>query len=226
LELLGECERSQGLGTVVAVSKWPGAVACLLGLSLAGCARSGAGHSAGSARLATSPTTASTTITPPVPVSASVPPSTAPARSPTTCTYRTINGQGLLPDPACTPGATNPAVAPSTISSTICVSGWTSTVRPPVSVTEPQKYRSMAAYGDPDSAGDYEYDHLIPLELGGASDDAGNLWPQPHSGQWSSLVKDGLENRLRELVCAGQLALATAQQAIASNWIAAYQRYG
>ena len=230
LELLGECERSQALVTVVAVSKWPGAVACLVSLGLAGCAPSGAGRSAEPAPRATSSASASATTAAPspsvAPTGASVPPPTPGARSPTACTYRSVNGQGPLPDPVCTPGATNPAVAPSTISSTICASGWTSTVRPPLSVTEPQKYRSMAAYGDAGSAGDYEYDHLIPLELGGATDDAGNLWPQPHAGPWSSLAKDALENKLRELVCAGQLALAAAQRAIASDWIAAYQRYG
>ena len=47
------------------------------------------------------------------------------------------------------------------IDSTICVSGYTKTVRPPESVTEPEKLASMAAYGDTDSAHNYEYDHLI-----------------------------------------------------------------
>jgi hypothetical protein len=84
----------------------------------------------------------------------------------------------------------------------------------------------MAAYGDTGPPSAYEYDHLIPLELGGATDDGANLWPQPHAGQWSSSLKDGLENRLRSLVCRGQVPLATAQQAIASDWIAAYQQYG
>jgi hypothetical protein len=38
-------------------------------------------------------------------------------------------------------------------------------------------------------------------------------------------VKDRLENRLHQMVCAGELDLTTAQQAIASDWIAAYKRY-
>jgi hypothetical protein len=37
--------------------------------------------------------------------------------------------------------------------------------------------------------------------------------------------KDVLEDRLRELVISGRLDLRTAQQAIASDWIAAYQKY-
>src|SRR6266568_764855 len=35
-----------------------------------------------------------------------------------------------LPDPSCQPGDYNPDVTQSTIDTTICVSGWTATVRP------------------------------------------------------------------------------------------------
>ncbi|MEU1596054.1 hypothetical protein ABZ468_25155 [Streptomyces sp. NPDC005708] len=38
-----------------------------------------------------------------------------------------------LLDSSCTPGAYNPDVTQSNIHSTICVSGWTATVRPPTS---------------------------------------------------------------------------------------------
>jgi hypothetical protein len=74
---------------------------------------------------------------------------------------------------------------------------------------------------------DFEEDHLIPLEIGGSPDDPRNLWPEPHvaPGGWGSRRKDYLENLLRELVCAGRVSLAEAQQAIASDWIAAYRRY-
>lgn len=232
MKVLGECDRSQAFVTVVAVKKWRGATACLLGLSAAACTPSTAGRGAESAFPATSltPTSVTTALSTPA-TTMSVVPATAQPGPPTVgaataCTYRTRNGQGPLPDPGCTPGATDPGVAPATVASTICVAGWTSSVRPPESVTEPQKYRSMAAYGDTDSASAYEYDHLIPLELGGAGDDTRNLWPQPRGGQWSSAVKDTLENRLRALVCAGQVTLASAQQSIASNWIAAYRQYG
>jgi len=36
----------------------------------------------------------------------------------------------------------------------------------------------MQAYGFIDSPGNYELDHLIPLELGGAPEDVKNLWPE------------------------------------------------
>ncbi len=120
-----------------------------------------------------------------------------------------------LPDPNCTPGAIDPRVTQENIDSTICVSGYTKTVRPSVSVTEPQKLESMKAYGFTDSPSNYEFDHLIPLELGGAPDDMKNLWPEPHS---SSFTKDAVENYLHAQVCSGNMKLETAQNLIASDW--------
>ena len=129
-----------------------------------------------------------------------------------------------LPDPACTPGASDPRVTQATITTTICMRGWTATVRPAESVTEPIKRERMAAYGDTDSLAATELDHLVPLELGGASTVA-NLWPQPRDGPAGATVKDELENRLSELVCSGRLDLQTAQEAIARDWIAVYRTY-
>jgi hypothetical protein len=71
----------------------------------------------------------------------------------------------------------------------------------------------------------YEVDYLITPALGGA-DDIRNLWPQSSSATvWNAQVKDELEDHLRNLVCDGQLDLATAQHEIASNWIDAYKKY-
>ena len=71
----------------------------------------------------------------------------------------------------------------------------------------------------------YEVDYLITPALGGA-DDIRNLWPQSSSAAvWNAQVKDALEAHLRNLVCAGDLDLATAQREIATNWIDAYKKY-
>jgi hypothetical protein len=133
-------------------------------------------------------------------------------------------GRGLysLPDAACTPGAIDPAVTPRDLAQTICRSGYSESVRPPESVTEAEKRASLVAYGDRRPLHYYEYDHLVALELGGAPNDARNLWPEP--GPVPN-PKDSLENRLHRLVCAGQITLAAAQLAIAHDWVAASHRY-
>ena len=130
-------------------------------------------------------------------------------------------GRFSLPDRRCTPGAVSRAVTQANIAATVCRRGYTKRVRPPESVTEPQKLAAMAAYGDRGSARRYEYDHLIPLELGGAPDDPHNLWPEPGA---SPNRKDRLEGVLRSLVCRRRLSLAVAQSAIARDWVAAYHR--
>ena len=42
---------------------------------------------------------------------------------------------------------------------------------------------------------------------------------------WNAHVKDKLEDRLHALVCAGKLPIEQAQQEIATDWIAAYEKY-
>ena len=86
-----------------------------------------------------------------------------------------------LPDSHLTPGAVNPAVTQANIQQTICERGYTKTIRPPVSYTEPLKRRQLREYGYADQhIWHYEEDHLVPLEVGGAPRDPRNLWPEPH----------------------------------------------
>ncbi|MER6303190.1 hypothetical protein ABT247_27020 [Kitasatospora sp. NPDC001539] len=132
-----------------------------------------------------------------------------------------------LPDPSCTPGAYNPAVTQATIGSTICVSGWTATVRPPTSYTNSLKAQQIAQYGYADTnMSDYEEDHLVPLELGGAPRDPRNLWPEPRYGDQPAQSKDSVENRLKTAVCSQRVTLAAARSAIASDWTTALSRLG
>jgi hypothetical protein len=148
--------------------------------------------------------------------------------APGSCHYRWV-GADPLPDPSCTPGATNPGVSPADLASTICRRGWTASVRPPVDVTRPEKVGSAAAYGYTGPFATGEYDHLVPLELGGDPNDPANLWLEPNDrpGATSTVnTKDVLESHLRSLVCAGRLPLGEAQRAIATDWVAARQHYG
>lgn len=155
--------------------------------------------------------------------------------APGSCRYRTAADGYTLPDPQCTPGALDPSVNQADLASTICRSGgYTSSVRPPESLTAPFKRRSEAAYRDPDPSSATELDHLVPLGLGGASDTR-NLWAQPDQGRPAQYdpqdgfginAKDGVEDRLHAAVCGGRVVLAAAQAAIAADWTTALGRLG
>jgi hypothetical protein len=82
------------------------------------------------------------------------------------------------------------------------------------------------AYGldYPQPRGDYELDHLIPLELGG-SDDVRNLWPEAAEPKPGFHEKDQLENALHPLYCGHRLSLKEARAALTGDWVGAYRRY-
>jgi hypothetical protein len=143
-------------------------------------------------------------------------PTTSPTTSGTVSSCQVVDGRA---DAHCTPGALNPDVSQGTIRNTICVPGWTATVRPPVSFTNPLKRQQMTAYGEVGSPRDYEEDHVEPLELGGAPADPRNLWPEPRSGQHAAAEKDREENDLHAAVCAGRMTLTDAQAKIRTDWI-------
>jgi len=129
------------------------------------------------------------------------------------------------PNPAIAPGAVDPRVTQDTISQTICVAGYTKTVRPPVSYTDPLKVQQIGQYGYVDtSVTAYEEDHIVPLELGGAPADAKNLWPEPYAPVPGAHQKDRVETYLHRQVCSGAMTLAAAQQAIETDWVAVYQQ--
>lgn len=84
--------------------------------------------------------------------------------------------------------------------------------------------RVFATYGiSGNDAAAYEVDYLITPALGGA-DDIHNLWPHSYDAAWNAHVKDQLEDRLRDLVCGGNLDLQTAQRDIATDWVSTYKK--
>ena len=179
------------------------------------------GVSGGVTDAPTTPTapTVPTATTAPASTSAPAPPSLTSAPAPTAA-------PGAPADPCHVGGITycalNAAVSPSTIHQTICVSGWTATVRPPESYTEDLKREQIAQEGLPGGLSSYEEDHRMPLELGGAPSDAMNLSPEsPRSPN----PKDTDETRLKTAVCDGQLTLMQAQQQLVATWLAPYPRY-
>jgi hypothetical protein len=133
----------------------------------------------------------------------------------TTSTTPNTPGPGLpaviLPDPKITPGALNPKVRQATVKKTICKSGWTKTIRPPVSYTNALKIKQMVLYEETGSPADYEADYFVPLELGGAPRNPKNLWPEPRA---QSKLSDPLEIKLERQVCKGLVKLGKARAAI------------
>src|SRR5271165_5744531 len=102
----------------------------------------------------------------------------------------------ILPDPKLTPGDTFDVSAQD-----ICVPGHAKKVR---AVPAWLKRQAYAEYEITEhEPGDYEVDHLIPLSVGG-SNSIRNLWPQStRTSPWNAYVKDALERKLHNLVCAG-----------------------
>jgi hypothetical protein len=115
--------------------------------------------------------------------------------------------------------ALNAAVTPDTIKVTICVPGYTKTIRPPVSYTNKVKYHLMDLLHIPvANAHLYELDHIVPLTLGGNPSSPDNLMLQLWTGPQGALAKDKLEPRLSHLVCQGKLELLEAQECIFTDW--------
>lgn len=133
---------------------------------------------------------------------------------------------GDLPDPHMTPGAINPEVTQANIQQTVCVKGYTKTIRPPAYFTNKLKKRQIREYGYADrNPKHYEEDHLIALSIGGAPDNPKNLWPEPRISEWNAAKKDQLEMVLYKMVCKEEVSLAEAQRAMATDWIGAWKRY-
>ena len=134
--------------------------------------------------------------------------------------------QDFIPDHERTPGAINPAVTQENIDDTICVAGWTKTVRPPSSYTSRLKSEQMREQNLPGTMQDYEEDHLVPLCVGGAPRDHHNLWPQPRTGRWTAKFKDQLEASVCRAVCRGAITLEEGRAIfLAPDWTREYSKF-
>jgi hypothetical protein len=132
----------------------------------------------------------------------------------------------------------NPAVTPATIHSTVCVSGWTTTIRPPASYTDALKVQQLAQFaslhpGDAQwNVPGTEEDHRLPLDLGGDPRDPMNLSPEVHR---TSTVKDKDESSLggsHGAFCAAGLSpdeawavLQQKREALLAKWLGAWPAY-
>jgi hypothetical protein len=139
------------------------------------------------------------------------------------CRTQVKNGYPV-PDPGCTPGATNPTLTVDILRDpafrTTCVRD--------NATTATQKASTYGSYSVPhpqDNRGvmqTCELDHLVSLELGGA-DTLDNIWPQ--CGPSGVVLreryfkqKDMVENYLAKQVRDGLMKLKDAQDGIAKDW--------
>lgn len=90
-------------------------------------------------------------------------------------------------------------------------------------VSETTQHEIEVEYGMPvrNYGRSLEIDHIVALELGGSNDES-NLFPEGRKAHPGYPVKDRLENRARDLVCAGAIRLRVAQRRVATDWIAFY----
>lgn len=131
----------------------------------------------------------------------------------------------VYPNSTLTPGATNPDVTQKNINKTICVAGWTKTIRPPSSYTTKLKIKQIKQYGYQDTKiADYEEDHFISLELGGHPTSPENLWPESYTSNPNARNKDAVENYLHKQLCAGTITLKEAQKEISTDWVTVYNK--
>jgi hypothetical protein len=122
--------------------------------------------------------------------------------------------------------ALNRDVTSVTAKQTICVTGYSKTIRPPSHDTEQIKARLLlAASIEPSRISDFELDHIIPLSLGGHPRDLTNLELQPWAGEHGARRKDALELRLHNLVCRDGVSLNEAQACIAEDWYTCASKY-
>ncbi len=122
--------------------------------------------------------------------------------------------------------ALNEDVRPETLQQTICLPGYTKSVRPSSRYSNGVKAKLLHDEGlDSTHAFRYELDHLVPLALGGHPRKLSNLALQARGGEQGAERKDILERRLQVLVCRGELALGDAQACIAEDWEACARQY-
>jgi hypothetical protein len=132
----------------------------------------------------------------------------------------------IRPNSTLTPGDVNSTVTKEMI----CekggyTNGKDANGKPVRNVSEHIKKQVFIEYGLTGKEEHFEVDHLISLELGGTND-IRNLWPESYDTKpLNAHIKDALEDHLHSLVCKGSVDLATAQRDIASDWVAAYEKY-
>jgi hypothetical protein len=125
----------------------------------------------------------------------------------------------FLPLKSLTAGQRDPRVTPAKIHRTVCVGGYSDTQRLRSSLTKRLRRRSLG----PDLDWRWSREGDATTE---------NFWPEPwhrmHRGEnVGARTKDGLERYLHRHVCrVGDVGLRRAQSEVATDWYAAWKKYG
>lgn len=112
--------------------------------------------------------------------------------------------------------ALNPSVTQENIQQTICIKGYTKSVRPTSSFTNIIKAQMLREQGiEAEDISLFELDHKIPLAIGGNPSNLENfqlqLWEEAKK-------KDAIERRLHKLVCKGDVLLKDARSCMLNDW--------
>jgi hypothetical protein len=109
------------------------------------------------------------------------------------------------------PGQSYHAVTQATLNQTVCVKGWTATVRPPSSYTSALKRWLLKDRQLPGTVSSYQLDHMESASSSVALPySTQNLFMQPIA---QAHVDDAKENAWHVDLCAGRLTLKQARQA-------------
>ncbi|HEY5235345.1 MAG TPA: HNH endonuclease signature motif containing protein [Rhabdochlamydiaceae bacterium] len=114
----------------------------------------------------------------------------------------------------------------------LCRVGSTKDARKVTQANKNEVFRRYGMIKGKFNPGDYEIDHFISLELGGAND-LNNLWSQPYcktgndplkTGCWGAREKDFIETALHRQICKNKISIEQAQQIIKTDWVAEYKK--
>jgi Protein of unknown function (DUF3761) len=126
--------------------------------------------------------------------------------------------RSALPDRRCSPGGYYSKLTRAVICAPRFRTGSIRNVPQTEKFSVEREYRMAATY----YGYSIEIDHIVPLELGG-SNSIPNLFPEPGSGKANYHAKDQAEDRAKQWVCEGRLALTTARRDFATNWERLYR---
>jgi hypothetical protein len=131
-----------------------------------------------------------------------------------------------IPDHELMPGYLNSDVTQANVMQTVCVAGWTNSIRPSRAYIAKLKLDQMRELGQLGHPSEYHEDHVVPLCAGGHPTDRRNLWPQPLRSKWADKDKNDLEQSVCRMLCRGEITLQAAQAIfLAPDWRAEYELF-